>query len=85
MNSLVRRRSCGTEAEESPKSVRSWCTEIVGGFEFGRTSTNTKPMPTRSSVDVVQHSDEYVVYACTEIDGAPDLDSVRTRRSFEIG
>ena len=28
---------------------------------------------------------EYAVYARTELDGAPDLDDLRTRLSFEIG
>ena len=28
---------------------------------------------------------EYAVYARTELDGTPDLDDLRTRRSFEIG
>ena len=28
---------------------------------------------------------EYAVYARTELDGTPDLDDIRTRRSFEIG
>ena len=68
-----------------PRLMRSWCIETVGGSEFGPYRDELEAHADAVFRDVQRRFGEYVVYARTELDGAPDLDDVRTRLSFELG
>ena len=87
--SMAGESRCSDCAHEPPKSwprlVRSWCIETVGGSEFGPYHDELEALADAVFRDVERRFGEYVVYARTEIDGAPDLDDVRSRMSFEIG
>ena len=82
-----RRRS---RAAEGAWLIRAWYIETVGGCEFGPYGDEIE-----AHADAVMRRierpampgefGEYAVYARTELDGTPDLDDIRTRRSFEIG
>ena len=72
-------------AKPWPRLIRSWCIETVGGSEFGPYRDELEAHADAVFRDVERRFGEYVVYARTELDGAPDLDDIRTRLSFELG
>ena len=80
---------CAACAHVPPKSwprlIRSWFIETVGGCEFGPYHNELEAHADAVMRRIERRFGEYAVYARTELDGAPDLDDIRTRLSFEIG
>ena len=87
--SMAGESRCSDCAHTPPKSwprlIRSWYIETVGGSEFGPYLDELEAHADAAMRRIERRFGEYAVYARTELDGAPDLDDIRTRLSFEIG
>ena len=72
-------------AKSWPRIVRSWYIETVGGAEFGPYHDELEAHADAVFRRIECGFGEYAVHTRTELDGAPTLDNIRTRLSFEIG
>ena len=80
---------CSACAYTPPKAwpwrIRAWYIETVGRCEFGPYGDEIEAHADAVMRRVEPRFGEYAVHARTELEGAPDLDDLRTRLSFEIG
>ena len=81
---LVTGPLCATRTA-SAKPIRAWYIETVGGCEFGPYLDELEAHADAVMRRIERNFGEYAVYARTELDGAPNLDDIRSRLSFEIG
>ena len=68
-----------------PRIMRSWYIETFGGYEFGPYPNELEAHGDAVMRHIAHRYGDYEVYGRVDLDGTPDLNDLRTPKSYELG